>query len=188
MQKKVIDIFPPRELKKDFHFLGEEKIAEKKKTAKAEGKKGSRLKKSLFLAFLFLISGLLFLHFVLAEVNVEILPETENLNLEEKITVDSTIKQLDLASKVVPGKIFETEKSASQQFSSSGKVVKEKNAQGIIRVYNNYNAPQTLVANTRFQPPLDSVLYFRSTKTVVVPAKNYLDIEVKADRSGNNII
>lgn len=184
MPKKVIDIFPPEKLKEYYHLPPEEEIEKEKKITKVKGRKGGRLKKGLFFIFLFLISGLFFLHFVLAKVNIEIWPETENLNLDEKVTVDANVEQLDLISKVIPGEVFETEKSAVQEFSSSGKTLKENNAQGVIRVYNNSDISQTLVATTRFQPPLEKVIYFRTTKTIVVPAKGYLDVEVKADRPG----
>lgn len=184
MQKKVIDIFPPKEAKKDFQLLVEEKIKEEKKIPRDGKKKVSRLRIGLLFLFLFLISGSIFLHFVLAKVNVEISPETENFSLEKEITVDSKTNQIVLSQALVPGKIFEVEKSASQQFSCSGQVVKEKNAQGTIRVYNNSGNSQTLVTNTRFQPPLEKVLYFRSTKPIVIPAKSYTDVEVKADRPG----
>jgi len=198
--KKLIDIFPPEKLvkedksssspfaaarvKKYYDFPVEGKIEKEKEITGNERKKKGRLKKSLFFVFPFLVAGFLFLHFVSAKVNIEIWPKTENLNLEEGLTVDVKGGQLDLVSKVIPGKIFETEKSASQQFNSAGKALKENNAQGIVRVYNNYSLSQTLVANTRFQPPLEKVLYFRTTRKVVIPSKSYVDVEVIADRPG----
>jgi len=182
--KKLIDIFPPEKLKEYYDFSVEGKIEKEKEITGIERKKEDRLKKSLFFVFLFLVAGFFFLHFVSAKVNIEIWPKTEILNLDEGLTVDVKGEQLDLVSKIIPGKIFETEKSASQQFNSAGKVLKENNAQGIIRVYNNYSLSQTLVANTRFQPPLEKVLYFRTTRKMVIPSKSYVDIEVIADRPG----
>ena len=198
--KKLIDIFPPEKLvkedksssspfaaarvKKYYDFPVEGKIEKEKEITGNERKKKGRLKKSLFFVFPFLVAGFLFLHYVSAKVNIEIWPKTEILNLDEGLTVDVKGEQLDLVSKVIPGKIFETEKSASQQFNSAGKALKENNAQGIVRVYNNYSLSQTLVANTRFQPPLEKVLYFRTTRKVVIPSKSYVDVEVIADRPG----
>jgi len=198
--KKLIDIFPPEKLvkedkssltpfaaarvKKYYDFPLEGKIEREKEITGIKRKRASRLKKSLFFVFLFLCAGFFFLHFVSAKVNIEIWPKTETLNLNEQLTVDVKGEQLDFVSKVIPGKIFETEKSASQQFNSAGKVLKENNAQGIIRVYNNYSLSQTLVANTRFQPPLEKVIYFRTTRKIVIPSKSYVDIEVIADRPG----
>jgi 8-oxo-dGTP pyrophosphatase MutT (NUDIX family) len=72
-----------------------------------KGKREAVLKKGLIFIAVFLIAGLLFLHFVLAKVSVEIWPKTESLNLDEQLTVDTNAIQLDLASKVIGGKIFE---------------------------------------------------------------------------------
>jgi hypothetical protein len=185
MQKKVIDILPPKEIKPDLPVLAEERMEERMEEApRVEINKSGGFKKGLLFTLVFLIVGVLFLQFVAANVKVEIWPETESLALEEKISVDSSAAKVDLASMVIPGKIFETEKSDSQQFTVSGKVQKEKYAQGTIRVFNNYSSSQTLVVNTRFQPPTEKVLYFRSTKTIVVPSKGYVDIGVKADKPG----
>ena len=176
--------FAAARVKKYYDFPVEEKIEKEKEITGNERKKKGRLKKSLFFVFPLFIAGFFFLHFVWAKVNIEIWPRTEILNLNEQLTVDVKGEQLDFVSKVIPGKIFESEKLASQQFNSAGKVLKENNAQGIIRVYNNYSLSQTLVANTRFQPPLEKVLYFRTTRKIVIPSKSYVDIEVIADRPG----
>lgn len=182
--KKIIDIFPPKRLSKYYHLSPEEGIQKDERATKVSGKKSGRFGKSLFFIFLLLIGGAVFLHFVLAKVSIEIWPETENLNLDEQVTVSIDAKQFDLTQSIIPGEIFEAERSISQQFNSAGQVPKEKLAEGIIRIYNNYHLSQTLVQNTRFQPALEKVIYFRSLRTVVVPAKSYLDIEVKADRPG----
>ena len=182
--KKVIDIFPPKKLKEYYDLSVEKDIGKKERPVKVEREKRGRSGKILFFISLFLIGGAIFLHFVLAKINIEIWPETENLNLDEEVTVNINTEQINLAQSIIPGEAFEAERSISQEFNSSGKEIKEKSAGGIIRVYNNYDLPQTLVANTRFQPALENVIYFRSVKTNVIPAKSYLDIEVKADRPG----
>ncbi len=149
-------------------------------------KKWKNLKKGAISTSLFLVTLLIFFHFFLAKTEIKIWPKTEIINLDEKVTADAKANQISSREKVIPGEIFEEQRSASQQFPTSGKALKETNAQGIIRVYNNYDLPQPLVANTRFQPPLEKVLYFRAVKSVVIPAKSYLDVEVKADRPGED--
>jgi hypothetical protein len=73
----------------------------------------------------------------------------------------------------------------SQSFPSSGKTSKESKAHGKIKISSSYNLPIKLTANTRFQAPSEeNVLYFRSTKAVIVPAKGNLEIDVVADRPG----
>jgi hypothetical protein len=183
MPKKVIDIYPPREVKEDLPLVIEEKIKEKR-APEARSDKAGGWKKGLFFTLILAILGFLFLHFALARVSVEIWPETEGLNLDETIRADEKVSAVDLTAEAIPARVIVVEKSASQDFSAQGKSQKEKNAQGTIRIFNNYTQPQTLVANTRFQPPLEKVIYFRTTKRVVVPANGYVDVEVKADQPG----
>lgn len=187
MQKKVIDIFSPKETKKELKpvFFTEKKIEKaKEKVIEPEKKKKNYFRNILISVVIFLILIIFSLQFVFLKVKVEIFPETDTLFFTEKIVVDSGVDRFNLSSKIIPGKIYETEKEISQKFNTTGKVMEESYAQGTIRVYNNSNNSQTLVANTRFQPALEKVIYFRSTKTIVVPAKGYVDVEVKADKAG----
>ncbi len=178
MPKKIIDIFPPTSTK-----AFEEKIF----SLPYKNKKFWNFKKKIIILTLFvLISALSLLHFVFSEVKIEIWPKTEVLDFEEEITADLEKKNMDnlLLDKTIPAQIIETEKIASQEFPSSGKISKEEKAKGKIKIFNNYNLSQTLTTNTRFQAPSEKVLYFRSTKTVTVPAKGTLEIAVVADRAG----
>lgn len=177
--KKIFDIIPPKKVEIEKKELTEEIIEETKK------------KKPPFFPFfkisiliLLILTGGVF-HFKWSRVEIEIWPETKTLNFDAKLTVDTKTDKPDFLSKVIPGQIFESEKVVSQNFSSSGKTLREERAQGTIRVYNNYHLAQTLIVNTRFQPPLEKVLYFRTTKTITIPAKSYLDVDVRADRPGD---
>jgi len=178
MPKKIIDIFPPTSTK----ALKERIFSLPRKSKKFWGFK----KKIIIIIFLVLISTISLLHFVFSEVRIEIWPKTEVLDFEEKIIADLEKKNLDdlVSSKTIPAQVFETEKAASQEFPSSGKISKEEKAKGKIKIFNNYNLSQTLAINTRFQAPSEKVLYFRSTKAVTVPAKGTLEIDVVADRAG----
>jgi hypothetical protein len=178
MQKKIIDIYPPGSssgIKEGPSF----KLPEKKKG-------GGLAKKITILIFLAFVLTVATLHFVFARVRIEIWPETKIISFEEKITADLKKEtNADLvSSKTIPAKTVETEKSASQEFPASGKITKEEKAHGKITVFNNYQSSQTLVANTRFQLPSENVMYFRSVKTTVVPAKSQIEIDVVADRAG----
>jgi hypothetical protein len=175
--RKILDIIPPKK-----EILP--KILEEKKPLEIKRKKGRGLKKGLIFIFLFLILIFISLHFFLNRAEIKIWLQTEEINIPEKVTIDTKIEQSNFSEKIIAGKTFEKEKSASREFTASGRTFKEEKAKGIIRIYNNYQFSQTLVTNTRFQPPLEKVLYFRSIKTVVVPAKSELDVEVVADRGG----
>ena len=179
--KKIFDIIPPEKVEIEKKELTEEIIEEIKKK-KLPSFPFFKISISI-LIFLILIGG--GLHFQWSRAEIEIWPEVKTLNFDEKLTLDTKRDKSDFLSKVIPGKIFESEKVLSQNFSSSGKTLKEEKAQGTIRVYNNYHLPQILVIRTRFQPALEKVLYFRTTKTITIPAKSELDVNVRADRPGD---
>jgi hypothetical protein len=174
MARKFFDIIPPE------HF--------KEKTSLRNIKKSSK-KKRVFLFFLILFLGVIIFsfNFFLSRAEIKIFPQTEEIFLEEQITVKTKIKEdlnFWLENKIIPGILYEKEQEMKEQFSTSGKILKEEKARGIIRVYNNYHLTQTLVKNTRFQPPLEKVLYFRTTRKIVIPPKSYVDVEVIADKPG----
>lgn len=212
MPKKIFDIIPPwvinenkslsiqkNTIKKDKdkkikkEIFGNDKIFQKetesseKKIKKfySGTKQGAKILISFFCG-LVLITIIYIVHFKFSKVEIEIWPKTETLNLEEKFTIDTNTQEQNFLTKIIPGKFFEIERNISQQYPCSGKTVKEEKAKGIIRVTNNYHLNQTLKKATRFQPPLENkkILYFRSIKTVTVPAKKYLDVEVIADEPG----
>jgi len=180
MPKKIIDIFPPTSTK----VFKDKLFSLPYKTKKF----WSFRKKIIITIFLALISVFFLIHFVFSEVRIEIWLETEPLDFKEEITADLTKENANdlLSSKTIPAYIIDTgEITTSQSFPSSGKTSKESKANGKIKIFNNYHLSQTLTVNTRFQAPSEeNVLYFRSTKAVTVPAKGTLDIDVVADRPG----
>lgn len=179
MPKKIIDIFPPSPTRN----LKEKIFSFPHKTKKFWNKK----KAIPLVFFIFLVSVLFLIHFAFSKVTIDIWPETQILEFEEGINADLEKKNNDdlVLSKTIPAQIIDTgEITASQSFPSSGRVAKEGKAQGKITIYNNYRLSQYLVVNTRFQAPSDNVIYFRSTKAVTVPAKGTIEIDVIADRPG----
>ncbi|MCK4473877.1 hypothetical protein KAU40_01280 [Candidatus Parcubacteria bacterium] len=158
MNKKIYDILPPKEVVEETV----EKI-EKEHFSSDKSKKG-------IVISLILITVFLFCYFTLPKAEIEIWPKTEILSFE--------------TNKVISGEIREKETFVSQEFSSSGKIFKEKKAEGIIRVYNNYSAsPQILVVKTRFVSSEGKL--FKSIERVTIPGMpGFLDIKVKADKPG----
>ena len=188
MPKKFFDIIPPKEIS----FSRNEKQEEKIRPVR---KKKRFFLKSLVFCFVLLIlvitSGL----FLFSKVEVQIWPETEILILEENLVIDLNVEIPVFDEKVIPGRVFSNEKSASQEFLASGKILKEEKATGVIRVYNNYHLTQILVVNTRFQPPLESFQpsldgekgetpWFRTLNRIVIPSKSYKEVRVIADSPG----
>jgi len=181
--KKFFDIIPPKknsfeEKKENKEFFKEREKKEEKKTTLP-----FFFKILIPVLVLLILTGGVF-HFRWSRAEIEIWPKIQTLNLDTKVTIDVKADKPDFLSQIIPGKIFEEEKLISQKFFSSGKALKEEKARGIIRVYNNYHLPQTLMTGTRFQPSTEKVLYFRTIKRNIIPSKKYLDLEVRAEMAG----
>lgn len=186
MGKKFFDIIPPKEI----NSLRSEKKEEKIRPV--------RKKKRFFLKSLVYCSVLLILVIILglfffSKVEVEIWPETEILNLEENLVVDLNVEIPVFDEKIIPGKVFSNEKSASQEFSASGKVLKEEKATGVIRVYNAHSTFSRTLVPSRFVSA-DGKLFW-SLKKIVIPGARYekgklvpgeIDIEVQAAEPGED--
>lgn len=189
MNKKVVDISPPGKPK-------EEKIKislplKKEPIFRFKTIKPKKAWLILLPLFLIVVTFVILSNF--SRVKIEIWPEAEVKTFRTKLTVDKAVDTFSFLNKVIPGKVFEAEKTVSGEFSSSGKSLKSKKAEGIIRVYNNYSLPQVLISNTRFQPPLEKFQpplekgenpWFRSLEKVTIPAKGYTDVKVVADGPG----
>lgn len=167
MPKKFFDIIPPQ------------KINQRQKSAIMRKKHPkSRFKKNIAGIFcLFLIFVIAGIFLFLSKIKIEIWPEIEKVEFGEK--------------KIIPARIFICEKNVSEEFSSSGSLLKEVKARGIVRIYNGYSAyPRTLVPS-RFVSA-DGKLFW-SIKTITIPGEKYekgklvpgyIDTEVEAVQAG----
>ena len=181
--KKILDIFPPKPSRRRL---------EKKEPLSVS--KSNPIGKIAWVAVLLILTAGALCQFVFARVEISVWPETEVLNLDERVTIDSKAVELKIPAKVIPGKFIEEEKELSQEFPSSGKTSKESKAQGQIKVYNAHStSPQVLVATTRFIS--DAGKLFRSVKKETIPGGKYekgklvpgtLDIEVVAAEPGED--
>ncbi len=192
MPKKVVDILPS---KSPVTFQEEKPVLIRKKvglSVKSQQKVVGG-KKGLLLIPLALVAVGLFLYFNLSRAEIEIWPETEIKSFQTKLTVDKRIENINFSANLIPGVIFEEEKTFSQEFPSSGKKLIEKKAEGVIRVFNDSQKEQVLVAQTRFQPPIEKFRsslengenpWFRTTERIIVPPRSYKDVKVVADAPG----
>lgn len=177
--RKIFDIIPPEKI--------EEKISPEiriKEGIPFQPRPKKPLKIFFLLIIFLLILGGVFSYFAFQKAEIIIWPKTQEFSLEEKVIIDVEAKEVEFSTNTIPGDIIKEKQRTTQEFPSSGKGLREAKAEGIIRVYNNYHLSQPLVANTRFQPPLERILYFRTTRRITVPAKSYVDIEVVADKPG----
>jgi len=194
MNKKIFDILPPGYPPKvgPPAAFGQEKPSKPAEKISSPHFKGKKYWEMVGGILAILILAFLFCYFTLSKAEIEIWPETESLTFETKATIDSEGKNIDVSNKVIPGKTIVVEKTVSEEFPSSGKILKEKKAEGIIRVYNAYStSSQALVSNTRFISAEGKL--FRSLEKVTIPGGKYeggklvpgeLDVKVVADQSG----
>lgn len=168
---KIYDIRPPKK--------PTTKVSPPKRT------KGGSLWKKLIVFFVILVLFLLSLReFISAsKATIEIWPKTEKVSFQVFLTANNKIEDIDLISQAVPLTFLEENFTISQRFTASPEEVKEK-AHGIIRVYNKYHLPVTLIANTRFQSSGEPPRVFLAKNKFTVPANGYKDIEVVAAEPG----
>jgi len=186
MVKKIFDIFPP----KPMSFKVEKKEPEKEVK---ENKSKKFFKKTGIIIICFL--GLIFLISLQASSEVMVQPFKNTIeSMAEGLKASPQIENIDFDNKIIPAQFFEIEKETSQKFLATGESFEEKKAQGIIRVYNSHNPPEsmTLVVRTRFLSSEGSK-YFRALQSIYVPAAklenkkitpSFVDVEVEAMESG----
>jgi len=133
------------------------------------------------------------LFWVLPRASVYIQPKTEDIALEQSITVDKNISQIDFSANKVSGQVIKLEQNINREFPSTGERQLNEKAHGVITIYNEYSSsPQTLVGSTRFISEAGKI--FRLPKTIVVPGARIeegkivassMETEVIADEPGD---
>ena len=146
MPQKIFDILPPGYPPK----VGPPVAFGEKKPSKPAEKIGKpshfKIKKYWEMAggiLAILILAFLFCYFTPPHLwggaEIEIWPETEVFIFETKATIDREGENVDVSNKVIPGKTIVAEKTVSEEFPSSGKILKEKKAEGIIRLPGKFS-------------------------------------------------
>ena len=196
--KKILDILPPALSSHEEKTPLMRKKTYSKRETSAPPVFAAKQKRKLgpagiiILCILFFTGILCYLFLPRAEIGIW--PETQTLNLIEKVEVNSKESQADFSKRVIPGRIIEIKKELSQEFTASGKSLKEEKARSQVRVYNAYSASsQTLIANTRFISAEGKL--FRSVERVTIPGAEYdrgklvpgfLDIQIVAAEPGED--
>ncbi len=211
MVKKVFDILPPQEdeeEKEEFVEIRkeekievrsfvepveqEEKMPEEEIMPEAEtsSSRDVSFNFSSIILIVALISVGVFCYFNFTKAMIDIYPVAETSTFQAELVINKDVNAV--SSSAIPGMVYTAEKEVSQEFTASGKTMKESRAEGIIRVYNAYStSPQTLVTNTRLIST-DGKL-FRLKSKINVPGGHYeggelvpgfIDAGVMADQAG----
>ncbi|MEK7582631.1 MAG: hypothetical protein AAB452_02105 [Patescibacteria group bacterium] len=120
---------------------------------------------------------------------VTIIPFSKHLDFEMSANASDQFASVDGTFSKLPGQLFTIEKTVMQEFSATGQRDVAQKARGKITVYNTFsNAPQTLIATTRFES--SDALIFRTLRTVTVAGMTgstpgSVEVEVIADKVGD---
>jgi hypothetical protein len=146
MSKRIFDIIPPGEIENtqnefegDFD-LNKTKIKEIPNNFTKKNKKFPQAIRWISLVIVIGIIGFAIL--IPAKAEVKIFPKTEDVQISEIIIVDSSIQELILENKIIPGKVFLDIKSFSDTYNSTGNDETSKKATATIRVYNKYSSAE----------------------------------------------
>ena len=169
-KKKIFDITPP--LKRTNNLLGASKIVKvkNKPIQKSKPKKPWPVRIVLIGAGALLIAVFCYL-FIKPEAEIEIWPVKETKVFQTQF--------------LATGELMTQTQLSSQDFAATGKAVKAEKAEGIVKIYNNYSLPQTLVQNTRlwcFEG--NELREFKTTEKAVIPSQAQLDVKVSASLAG----
>lgn len=172
----------------------------------SEGSEGSYIKEKwvkkektinkkiiILLSVFFSLVAFYYLGFVfLAKAEINITTKKIEMPFSGVVLVDTNVSSIDFNKVIIPGNSFVFKANETQEFSSTGQGKDERNAKGIITIYNDYStSPQILVAITRFETPDHKI--FRLDSRIVIPGattKNgelipsSIDVKVTADKSG----
>lgn len=164
----------------------------------SDEKEGDKKKRrSLFWGILVgggsLVVVLALLSTVFARATITIVPKVETVEIQNVAAAfDAAATEVVSKQKIIPAAKLEFSKSASQEFSATGKKNAEFKARGMVKIYNAFNSsPQSLVERTRFRT--DKGILYRLSAAVTVPgAKNengkivpqFVEAELVADEAG----
>jgi len=125
----------------------------------------------------------------LPKAKIEIFPKLDQVVLEDKITADKSVDQVDVKNKLIPLEYFEEVKDASQEFPATGVTSNSGKATGTMTIYNKLSpaVPLTLISGTHFLS--DSGKYFVTLAKVTVPAMKgktpgSINVKVQAEEVG----
>jgi hypothetical protein len=186
MKKKVVDILPPEKPSGIIQKIKKpslERRSEPERPIKIEAipRRETTNKKKILLYVLplpVLLISVFLIGFFVSKVEIKIWPETEILNFQTQLTVDSEASIIiDATKKIIPGEIKEVTKTITDVFSATGE--SSKKARGTIRLYNSYTTKtENWLAGTRFVSEEGKL--FKSENRIQVPGAEIKDGKLEA--------
>src|SRR3989344_1477850 len=132
--------------------------------------------------------------YVLPRAEIELVLEKINWDFTGSVVVSSSREMISFTDDAIelPGVIFTEKRNLTKPYPASGSEHVEREATGVITVYNEYSSsPQVLIQNTRFATP-DGKIYRIDEKVTVPGAKivdgkivsSSIEVPVSADKAG----
>jgi len=142
--------------------------------------------KKMTITFLVISSFLVLLifYFTIAEVKIQIKPESANLNSTFNVQLLPDVSTTLAGTNIVPAVIETGVEERSETISVEGGTEVNDIATGEVTIINNYSQNQPLIKTTRLLTP-DGKL-FRLNETINVPAGGQVTVRVYADQPGKD--
>ncbi len=123
-----------------------------------------------------------FLYLYLPKAIVEVFAKREKFTFVLDVTAKKDITSLDTEARVIPAQRLQIKKELSEDFTVTVKGSFSEKARGEITVFNK-NAAEQFMIPSRFQSKNGNIYW--SQRSIRIPAKGSLQIEVLADKVGN---
>lgn len=121
-------------------------------------------------------------YFSSVRVTITLIPDQERINSSMIFDVYDYEKEDNQVNGALKGVVREVSISEYDNYQASGEEVIGKEAVGKVKLVNNHNQSQKLVATTRLLPVNDQDKMFRLTDTVIVPAGGSIEADIYADQ------
>ncbi|MBU2544863.1 hypothetical protein KKC65_00195 [Patescibacteria group bacterium] len=171
MQKKFFDIIPPKEEVTESLLTEKSDSVTLEPVAVVKEKRHSRFPKALIGVVTIAVLALIVVFFLPNDVEIKVWPVMRDVAFTETVIIDLNTAEVDLENNIIPGQIVNSEKTGSQEFSSTGTAIKESKAEGTITVYNAYSSSSRSLVVSRFVSA-DGKLFW-STRKITIPGYHY---------------
>lgn len=165
-------------------FVEKEELSDKPREV-APKERSLHLYRKISISFIVLTGLLLAFIFYFSFVKVEIKVKPKKESVNNNLIADINSESGTAREGAIVGEIKEVELETSQEFDASGKNVIGQEAIGKVKIINNYNKNQPLVATTRLLSS-DNKL-FRIKDTVNVPANGSVEVDIYADEPSSEM-
>lgn len=165
--------------------------AQRDNGGKAEFLKGLFWKFAAIAAAVFL--AMYAIDYKFAKAEIKIWPHVSEFRQEINAGIDTSIGEVDLENKLIPGYLITAENTITQETPATGQNSRQAKARGTIKIFNNYTVAQRLVKGTRLQAPLekfqpalegDQTPWFRTVEDLLIDPKSSAVAQVVADGVG----